>query len=102
MVIRRFGVWSVAKLAGSLYGVLGLIFGIIVAFVSLVAAGAASAFKDMTTPMPGVMLPAFFGVGAIIVLPLVYGCIGLIFGALTAWVYNLVAGWVGGIEVETQ
>ena len=101
MVIRRFGVWSVAKLSGTLYGCLGLIFGIIVALISVVAAGASSALRDSNLPMAG-MLPAFFGVGAVILLPIMYGLMGLIFGALTAALYNLIAGWVGGIEMEVH
>jgi hypothetical protein len=32
--------------------------------------------------------------------PICYGLIGGIFGALTAVIYNLAAGWVGGLEVD--
>jgi len=101
MVIRRFGVWSVARLAAVLYAGLGFIIGAIVALISLVGAGIASGLHDANIPNAG-MLTAFFGMGAIIVLPICYGLIGLIFGALTAALYNLFAGMVGGIEVETQ
>ena len=33
-------------------------------------------------------------------MPLLYGILGVVFGALIAWFYNLVAGWTGGIEME--
>jgi hypothetical protein len=99
MVIRRFGVWSVARLSAALYGGLGLIFGVLVALISLAGAGLASMAKDSGAPAAGLM-SAMFGVGAIILLPLLYGIMGLIFGALTAGLYNLFAGIVGGVEVQ--
>jgi hypothetical protein len=43
-----------------------------------------------------------FGVGAIIVLPILYGCGGFIGAAISAWLYNLIAGAVGGVEVDVR
>ena len=43
-----------------------------------------------------------FGVGAIIFLPLFYGVMGVVLGAISAGLYNLIAGMLGGIEVETE
>jgi hypothetical protein len=37
-----------------------------------------------------------------IVAALVYGLIGWVFTAVLCLLYNLVAGWVGGIEVEVD
>lgn len=47
-------------------------------------------------------LGTVFGVGAIILFPILYGVMGLIFGAVSAALYNLFAGIVGGIELETR
>ena len=41
-----------------------------------------------------------FGFG--IFMPIVYGVMGFIFGILMAAIYNLIARWIGGIEVEVE
>jgi uncharacterized membrane protein len=41
-----------------------------------------------------------FGMG--IFMPIIYGVMGFVFGALGAVVYNLIARWIGGIEVEVE
>jgi hypothetical protein len=40
------------------------------------------------------------GLGAIVFFPICYGLIGGVFAAIGALIYNLVAGWVGGLEVD--
>jgi len=97
MIIRKIGVASLAKIMGALYGLMGLIFGGIVAVISLVSAGVTSAMQDETAWMG-----SLFGVGAVIFLPLLYGCMGVVFGALTAWLYNIVAGMAGGLALEVD
>ena len=39
-------------------------------------------------------------IGVLIGFPLFYGVLGFLGGLLYAWVYNVVAGWVGGIKIE--
>ena len=89
--IQRVSVGQAAKLLGLLYLVLGLLFAVI--------------FGLFSSMMPGAAAPSpFFGVGSrigfVIVMPLLYGVLGVVFGALTAAFYNLVAGWVGGLEID--
>lgn len=38
------------------------------------------------------------GIGMLILFPIFYLIFGFIFTAFAAWIYNLVASWVGGIE----
>ena len=52
-------------------------------------------------PMPG-WFGGLFGVGAVIFLPIIYGVLGAIGGALTAVFYNIIAGMVGGLQIETE
>ena len=47
-------------------------------------------------------LAPLFGVGAVIALPILYGCMGFVVGAVSALFYNAFAGMVGGVEVQTE
>jgi len=42
------------------------------------------------------------GVGAIIVAPIMYACFGFIGALIGAALYNVVAGIVGGIELDVE
>jgi hypothetical protein len=99
MVIRRIGVGSLAKVFATMYALWGFIFGLIVALIALAGAGFGAAASD--DPSMTWMAP-FFGVGAVIILPIMYGCLGAIFGAITAAIYNLIAGMVGGLRLEVE
>ena len=43
-----------------------------------------------------------FGGGAILFLPVLYGVLGFLSGALMAWLYNVVAGHFGGIDMQVE
>jgi hypothetical protein len=45
---------------------------------------------------------ALFGIGAIVLLPILYGCLGFVMTLLMAWLYNVAAGIVGGVEIQTE
>jgi hypothetical protein len=102
MVIRRVGVWSVAKLYGGMLAAMGLLFGLILALVSLLGVGLASAAQSNGNFPGGPLISAMFGVGAVIVLPIFYGVLGIVTGALSAALYNVFSGIFGGIEVEAS
>ena len=93
MVLKSIGVASTGKMLGCLYAIMGLFIGIIFSVMSL-AAGAAGGMKGAAG------MEAMFGVGAVIALPLFYGVMGYITGIISAVTYNVVAGIVGGIEME--
>jgi len=97
MVLKRLGVISVAKFAGVFYAGMGLLAGIVLAAVSSLAGMAGASMHDM----PGWIGP-IFGVGAIVLLPLLYGVLGFLFGAIVAGLYNVFSGLIGGIEVELE
>jgi len=81
--IRRFGIGQTAKVVAVLYALMGLVF----VPIFLVA----NRFSPNQTGL---------GTGFVVAIPIIYGVLGFIFTALGCAIYNLVAGWVGGIEVE--
>jgi len=95
MVVKRVVPLSVAKVAGTLYAFLGLIFG---ALFSLIAITGGLASEQSGAGMFG----AIFGVGAIIIAPILYGAMGFVMSLIMAAIYNLVAGMVGGVEIDVQ
>lgn len=96
--LKRVGPGSAFKIGLVLYAFLGLIVGICMALFSMMA-GSLGGMAGAATP--GARALGFgFGLASIIIFPLMYGIIGGIGGAISAALYNLVAGWVGGLEVE--
>jgi hypothetical protein len=95
MVITRIGVWSAAKLYAAIAGTMGLIIGFIIAVLS--AVGAAAGMQEDAGLAAG-----FLGIGAVIIAPIFYGVMGLVGGAIGALLYNIFAGLVGGLEIETR
>src|SRR5258708_27209901 len=96
-VIRRLGVLSVAKLQGALYALLGLIVGAVFALFSLFGAALGNALGSGSHG--NALFGAAFGLGAVVLFPILYGVIGFIAGLVVAALYNLVAGVRGGRRV---
>jgi hypothetical protein len=95
MILKRLGPLSLAKLAGFLYAVMGLIGGCVFALIA-VFGGAVSQQSQ------GPVLGMLFGVGAIVFLPVLYGALGFLGSLLMAVLYNFAARIAGGIELELE
>lgn len=91
-VVKRIGPGSAFKVGAAVYALLGLVLGALFSLMGLLAG------SMMSSAMGG--FGFMFGAGAIIILPICYGIFGGIFAAITAFIYNLVSGWVGGLEVD--
>ena len=94
MELKRVGVLSCGKVLGLLYAAMGLIFGGIFSLISI-GGMVASAGQGAAAGM-------LFGVGAIVFLPIFYGVLGFISGLVLALLYNLLAQFVGGLELELE
>ena len=94
--VTRIGVLSLAKMLAVTYAFLGLFFGGVLSLFALMGAAVGGAAGGDG----GGIAAMIFGVGAVVVLPIVYGCLGFVGGLIMAPLYNLVAKVVGGIEVE--
>jgi hypothetical protein len=93
VTVKRIGPGSAFKVGLALYGLVGLIVGLIFGLISMLGG-------TLALPAQTGMFGVFFGVGAIIIWPLCYGIGGGIVAAISAVVYNLIARWVGGLEVD--
>ena len=103
MTIRRFNVFSVAKIQGFLAFVIGLLIGVIYGFAFMIFGAAISSLAPQGDSQ------AMGGVGAIVIglvimiaVPILYSILGFIGGAIGALVYNLAAGVVGGVKFELE
>ena len=95
MTITRVSPLSVAKISGVLYAMLGLIFGAIISALAMVGAMVPDEGEAGAIGM-------IFGAAAIVILPVFYGCLGFVMTALMAALFNLAAGWTGGVDVDVK
>ncbi|MFZ0761557.1 MAG: hypothetical protein WAM69_16545 [Candidatus Sulfotelmatobacter sp.] len=92
-IIRSVGVLSIAKVLGLVYGCLGLIFAPFFLLFGLIGSLAGQG----RTPFAGI-----FGVFFALLMPVLYGAMGFITGAIGGLLYNLFAQFVGGFELEME
>jgi len=91
--VKKLDVMSVAVVTCIIYAIIGLIFAILGGlFMGMISA---------VLPYGGSSRVGLgFGMAMVILYPLIFGFCGFIGGALSAFIYNLVAKWVGGIKFE--
>ncbi len=106
--IRRVRLFTAGKMFGCVGAFTGLLAGIPITLVATLAtagstAHAASGAQNAASTAALIGIPAvFIGAGAIIFLPLAYGLVAFVTGFLHALVYNFVAGFMGGLVIETD
>ena len=96
MSITSVNPMSVAKVSGCIGALMGLLLGICFTILAMLGAGV-----DKDPSAPGWVM-IIFGVGAIVILPIFYGIITFIQGLIGGWLYNIISGWVGPIEIEVK
>ncbi len=103
-ILKKVGVFSVAKLQAIIMGIVGIPVGIITALILLTA---------ITSPLPANPLGdtfmnnfaepfVFNALLAVIITPILFGIVGFISGAVGAFLYNLIASRAGGVEMEFE
>ena len=92
--IQRVDPISAMKVCAVLYAVLGLIIGVFISLLSMV--GFMAAASESSSGAFGFI----FGAAAIVVLPIFYGVLGAIGGLISAALYNVVARFTGGLQIE--
>lgn len=88
--IVRIAPWQAGKVATVLYFIMGLV---VAGFTALAIIFAPP------NPAPGHEPP---GWGFAMALPFLYALAGLVGVPASCWLYNKVAGWVGGIEMTVE
>jgi hypothetical protein len=103
MTIRRFAVFSVAKVQALLMFVFGLIIGVIYGLFFMLFGAAMSAMAPRgDSQLAGGVSSVVIGLVLMIAIPVFYGILGFIFGAIGALIYNAAAGIVGGVKFELE
>jgi hypothetical protein len=81
-----------------------LVLAVLYALLGLIFAGLWLPFSQVMGRMPGVSGGAgmIMGAMALVMFPVIYGAMAFIGGVVTALLYNLVAGWTGGVEITLE
>ena len=83
---------SLAKVLGTIYALIGLLFGGLFSITALLGGNILSGDANV--------FGIIFGIGSLIFIPLLYAFFGFIGGFIAGLLYNVAAKWVGGIEIE--
>ncbi len=89
--VKRFGIYQTSKVVAVIY--------FIITAIVMIPFGLFSAMFGTNTLIPGV--PINGGI-VMVFLPFIYAIAGFIFSAISCFVYNIIAQWTGGIEVEIE
>ena len=101
MMIRRFAVISVAKMYALLMFIFGLIAGILYGLFFIIFGAAMTALGGNNSAAGGVST-VVVGIAMMIGIPLMYGVLGFIIGAIGALIYNALSGIIGGVKFELE
>lgn len=92
--LKRVGVMSAGMVSGALGAIGGLIGG---GFFFLFSMLAVSLGPQNNNPGAAALGA---GIGVVIFAPLLYGVVGFIAGIIYAFIYNILAGMTGGLQME--
>lgn len=103
--IKKLGILSVGKIYAVMMLVMSLLisipYGLFIIIFSVIG-GASAGSQD---GIAGLMVGGggiIFGLVVMIGIPILYAIMGFIGGILSALVYNIFAGMVGGVEIEVE
>lgn len=97
MIIKKLDVLSVGKITGIIAAAFGLLAGLFLLVFGGMLAGLAGGTGEGNP-----LLAVGGGIVGVIALPIIYGICGFIGGLIQALIYNLAAGVIGGIRIETE
>jgi hypothetical protein len=99
--IRNINIVQWALVSALIYAAFGLILGLFwIPFAALMTVVGSGVMRGGGSG--GGMMGAGLGFFAIIVFPIMYFVIGFVIGIIFSALYNLVAGWTGGVEMKLE
>ena len=99
MEIKKIGAMSLAKIMAMIGIIWGFVLGVIVSilYFRLAATGNEAQISELISQAPAIAGIYKFG---FIIFPIYYGLIAFISGLIVALLYNWIAKWLGGINIE--
>jgi hypothetical protein len=105
MVITRIGILSLAKIQGIICAVvgliIGLIYGLVMVFMGTILAAVGSR-EGGGAALGGLGVGIIGGIFMIVVMVIFYAVMGFVAGAISALIYNIAAGFMGGLELDYE
>jgi hypothetical protein len=98
IIVTKVGVLSIGKLVGTINLIIGLATGIIAAVAGIVAYFGADTYDFFD----GLLGAIAILLTALILYPLVLFAIGWLYGILASFIFNVVIGVSGGVELTVQ
>ena len=98
--LKRIAPLQFGKMMGVLYGLMGLIFLPFFVLFALIGAFAQNRIAGERRRAGAFAMGGMLVMG--LLMPVFYGAMGFIFGMIGAALYNVIARWIGGIEVEVE
>ncbi len=102
MIVKRVGVLSFAKMQALVCAFLGLFIGIIYGLIFMVVGAALFSQGGRGGGAGAGASSIVIGLVMMVAIPIIYGVMGFIFGALAAFIYNVAAGFIGGMELDLE
>ena len=96
--LKRIAPVQAGKMIGALYALMSLLF--VPFFLFFMTVGSLAARQSGNTAAAPLMFG--MGIGFVVFVPVIYGVLGFVFGALGALIYNLLAKPLGGFALEFE
>jgi hypothetical protein len=97
---NKINLWSLAKFQAILMALIGLLLGVLYSFGGLIIDTLVSLGWISSSETPGLSYGTLLALGALIGMPVIGCVIGFVLGLIEAILYNLYAGWFGGIKMD--
>ncbi len=97
--IKHLDIISVMKVCFVVYGIIGLLVGLIVFVVTLASSSLLGYGGGWGPSHVSGLIRAGFGVIMVPLIAVLYGCIGAVGGLIVAAVYNVICRMIGGIKM---